>query len=89
MPDTGVVTLEQQPYEEHAFGPAATLVAEWRELLNRAETAGSLVDRAGAGALRRELEAALLRDFQLTLTPETEPWTTREGATMFAGDGKP
>ncbi len=28
IPDAGVVTLEQQPDEEHAFGPAAPLVGE-------------------------------------------------------------
>ena len=32
MPDAGVVTLEVQPDEEHAFGPAAGFVAEWRDL---------------------------------------------------------
>jgi hypothetical protein len=32
LPDASVVTLEPQPDEEHAFGPAAGLVAEWREL---------------------------------------------------------
>ena len=31
LPDAGVVTLEEQPDEEHAFGPAEPLVAEWRE----------------------------------------------------------
>ena len=30
MPDAGVVTLEEQPDEAFAFGPAAALVAEWR-----------------------------------------------------------
>ena len=43
LPDAGVVTLEEQSDEEHAFGPAAQLVTE------------------------------LLRDFHLTLPPETEP----------------
>lgn len=32
LPDAGVVTLEEQPDEEHAFGPATQLVAEWRRL---------------------------------------------------------
>ena len=32
MPDAGLVTVEPQPDEEHAFGPAAGLVAEWRNL---------------------------------------------------------
>ena len=32
MPDAGVVTLEEQPDEAHAFGPAEPLVAEWRRL---------------------------------------------------------
>lgn len=75
LPDAGVVTLEEQPDEEHAFGPAAPLVAEWREV--RAGmgdgSAGSRVDRALAAVRRWELEAAMLRDFQLTLPPETDP----------------
>ena len=75
MPDAGVVTLQEQPDEEHAFGPAAPLVAEWRE--TRAGmgegSAGSRVDRA-LGAVRRwELEAEMLREFHLTLPPETAP----------------
>ena len=32
LPDAGVVTLDEQPDEQHAFGPAAPLVAEWRSL---------------------------------------------------------
>ncbi len=32
MPNAGVVTLEEQPDEEFAFGPAAPLVSEWRQL---------------------------------------------------------
>ena len=30
LPDAGVVTLEEQSDEEHAFGPAAQLVTEWQ-----------------------------------------------------------
>ena len=75
MPDAGVVTPESQPDEEHAFGPATALVAEWREI--RAgmgdESADSRVDRAVAAVRRWELEAAMLRDFHLTLPPETAP----------------
>ncbi len=37
MPDAGVVALEEQPDEEHAFGPAEPLVAEWREIRIRAQ----------------------------------------------------
>ena len=73
LPDAGVVTLEEQPDEEDAFGPAAELVAEWRALRHGDETAGSRVDRARAGRCRWELETELLRDFHLTLPPETEP----------------
>ena len=73
LPDASVVTLEEQSDEEHAFGPAAPLVAEWRELRHGDETAGSRVDRARAGTRRWELETELLRDFYLTLPPETEP----------------
>ena len=32
MPDAGVVALEEQSDEEFAFGPAAALVAEWRQV---------------------------------------------------------
>ena len=74
MPDAGVVTLQEQPDEEHAFGPAAPLVAEWRGI--RAGmgdgSAGSRVDRAAAAVRRWELEASMLRDFHSTLPPETE-----------------
>ena len=73
LPDAGVVTLEEQPDEEHAFGPAAELVVEWRALRTGVEALGSRVDRARAGTRRWELETELLRDFHLTLPPETEP----------------
>ena len=32
LPGAGVVSLEHWPDEEHTFGPAAELLAEWREL---------------------------------------------------------
>ena len=75
LPDAGVVTLEGQPDEEHAFGPAAPLVAEWREIragMGDGST-GSRVDRAVAAVRRWELEAEMLRAFHLTLPPETDP----------------
>ena len=73
MPDAGVVTLEEQPDEESAFGPAAPLVAEWREISARMGdgSAGSRVDRAVAAVRRWELEAEILREFHLTLPPDT------------------
>ena len=73
LPDAGVVTLEEQPDEEHAFGQAASLVAEWRGLRTEGEASGGGVDRAMAIARRWELEIAMLGDFGLTLPPETEP----------------
>ena len=73
LPDAGVVTLEEQSDEEHAFGPAAPLVTEWRKLRSGDEGLGSRVDRARAVMRRWELETELLRDFHLTLPPETEP----------------
>ena len=73
MPDAGVVTLEEQPDEAHAFGPAATLVAEWRKLRTMRQTPGSHVDRARAAVRCWELEVELLRDFHLTMPPETYP----------------
>ena len=68
-----MITLEEQPDEAHAFGPSAGLVAAWRALRTEAETLGSRVDRARASVRRWELEVELLRDFHLTLPPETEP----------------
>ena len=73
LPDAGVVTLEEQPDEAHAFGLAASLLAEWRRLRQEDDTAGSRVDRARAGVRRWELEITMLDDFHLTLPPETEP----------------
>ena len=73
LPDAGVVTLEEQPDEAHAFGPASDLVAEWRQLRTGGDATGSRVDRARASVRRWDLEIAMLRDFRLTLPPETEP----------------
>ena len=71
--DQRVAALEEQPDEEHAFGPAAPLVAEWRQLLTGGDQATSRVDRARAVVRRWELEAVMLKDFYLTLPPETHP----------------
>jgi len=73
MPDAGVVTLDEQSDEEHAFGPAAQLVAEWRRVRLAGQESGSRVDRAVARVRRWELEVEMLRGFQLTLPPETDP----------------
>ena len=73
LPDAGVVTLEEQPDEEHAFGPATSLVAEWRGARTWGEVEGSRFDRAWASVRRWELEIALLGDYGLTLPPESEP----------------
>ena len=73
MPDAGVVTLEEQPDETHAFGPAAPLVAEWRRLQAGGDQAADRVDRARAAVRRWELEAEMLGEFHLTMPPETYP----------------
>ena len=73
MPDAGVVALEEQPDEAHALGPAAPLVAEWRRVRSAGQASGSRVDRAVASVRRWELEVEMLRDFHLTLPPETDP----------------
>ena len=70
--NVGVVTLETQHDEEDAFGPAVALVVEWRELRIPAAQASSRVERARTVVRRWELEVELLRDFHLTLPPETE-----------------
>ena len=68
-----MVTLEEQPDGEYAVGPAAALVAEWRELRTEGEASGGRIDRAEAAARRWELEIAMIGDFRLTLSPETTP----------------
>ena len=72
LPDAGVITLEEQPGEDGALGPAAPLVEEWRALRNPAARRTSRVERAEAAVRRWELEVELLRDSHLTLPPETE-----------------
>ena len=73
LPDAGVVTLELQPYEEHAFGPAAGLVAEWRELRTGGTSRGSGVEQARGEERRWELEVRLIEEYGLTLPPDEEP----------------
>ena len=73
LPDAGVVTMEEQPDEGHAFGPAAELVAEWRVLRTREAKGLNRVERARAEERRWELEVAMIGEFGLTLPPETEP----------------
>ena len=73
MPDAGVVTLEEQPDEGFAFGPAAPLVAEWRRLRVDGGKGASRVDRAQTAVRRWELEAKLLGEYCLTLPPDTYP----------------
>ena len=73
MPDPGVVTLEAQPDEEHAFGQAEELVTEWRQLRTGGAEAGSRIERARAEERRWELEVAMIGEFGLTLPPEKEP----------------
>ncbi len=73
IPDAGVVTLEEQPDEERAFGPAASLVSEWRGLRSGAGDLANRVDRAEAAARRWELEIAMIGDFRLALPPEEAP----------------
>ena len=75
IPDVGVVTLEEQPDEELAFGPATPLVAEWRGIRAGMGDGSvvSRVDRAVTAVRRWELEAVMLREFRLTLPPETAP----------------
>ena len=73
LPDAGVVTLEAQPDEGHAFGPAAGLVAEWRSLMTGGTQIGSRIERTRAEERRWELEIAMIGEFGLTLPPQTEP----------------
>ncbi len=73
LPDAGVVTLERHPDEEHAFRPAAELVAEWRGLRTGGANEGSGMERARSDERRWELEVELTEDYHLKLPPEKEP----------------
>ena len=73
LPDVGVVTLEPQPDEDHAFGPAAELVVEWRSLMTGGVQVGSRIERTRAEERRWELEISMIGEFGLTLPPQTEP----------------
>ena len=73
LPKSEGVTLEPQADEEHAFGPAAGLVAEWRELRTGGTSRGSGVEQARAEERRWELEVLLIEEYGLTLPPDSEP----------------
>ena len=62
MTDAGVVTLEQ-PDEAHAFGPAASLAAEWRRLRTGGDQVTIRVEQAQARVRRWEVEVEMLRDW--------------------------
>ena len=63
MTDAGVVTLEEQPDEAHAFGPAESLVAEWHRLQTGGDQVASRVEQAQTRVRRWELEVEMLRDW--------------------------
>ena len=71
LPDAGLVTVEPQPDEEHAFGPAAGLVAEWRNLRTDLPNRRG-VDRARAEERWWELTLLLMEKYHPTLPPNTE-----------------
>ena len=73
LPDRGMVTLEPQADEEHGFGSAAGLVAEWRELRTGGAQRSSRVDQARAEERRWEIEVLLMEEHHLTLPPDREP----------------
>lgn len=73
MPDVGAVAQDEQPDEAFALGPAAPLVAEWRQLRTGGGQSVSRVDRAQAAVRRWELEAEMLGEYHLTLPPDTYP----------------
>ncbi len=73
MPDAGVVTLEEQPDEDHAFGPAAVLVAEWRRLRTGGGQSVCRVERTQVAVRWWELEARMLGEYRLTLPPDSYP----------------
>lgn len=73
LPPAGVVTVQPQPDEEHAFGPAAPLVAEWRKLYaSRRRRAGDVTGRREEERMW-ELCVLLMDGYELTLPPHSEP----------------
>ena len=80
LPDAGVVTVDPQPDEEHAFGPAAGLVAQWRDLRTDLPNRSSRVDRARATERWWELGVILMEKYHLTLP-------TEHGAVAGTGEG--
>ncbi len=84
----GVVTLEPQPDEERTFGPAAAvLVAEWRKLRGRHRNLKG-ADRARAEVRLCELMLTLMKKYDLTLPPHTEPLRGPERAAYLRRLGK-
>ena len=72
LPDAGVVTVDPQPDEEHAFGPAAGLVDEWRELHATRRKRARGVEGARAEERWLELWLILMEQYHLTLPPNRE-----------------
>ena len=72
-PKPGVVTLEHRLGEEKAFGRAAPLVAEWREVKRTESTSEEPVEQARAKVRRLQLEYDLLYRHSLNLPPATGP----------------
>ncbi|MYC33413.1 MAG: hypothetical protein F4X64_09585 [Chloroflexi bacterium] len=73
MPDAGVVTLEEQPDEDYAFGSAMPLVAEWRQLRAGGDRLVGRVEQAQTALRRRNLEAESLGEYYLTLPTHNPP----------------
>jgi len=76
-----VVTKEAEEGEEHVYGEAAPVIAEWRrtyaEMMRLVKTGPPL--RCNAVNERRlELEVALIEEHGLTLPPARYPWSRSE-----------
>ena len=84
-----MVTLEVKADEENAFGPAAELVAEWRELRTGGTEQGSSVDQAGAEERRWDLEVVLIEKYRLTLPPERAIAGVEAGRPPAVAEGGP
>ena len=69
-----VVTEEAGPDDEHAYGAAWPLVAEWRAVHARHAPEGTGVDWLRDEERLRELEIALIGEHELALPPEGYRW---------------
>ena len=72
-----LVTVDPEPGEDRVYGEATPLIVEWRRVRTDRLEARDRLSRARTEERMRELEITMIREFRLTLPPETRPWDDR------------